>query len=56
VKVTFLFPVNGGRADGWIVVDMRPGNWSTGDFEAADIGMPGKIVITPDGQTTWLSP
>jgi hypothetical protein len=55
VKVTFLFPVNGGRADGWICVDLRPGD-EGGLVEAADIGIPGKIVITEEGQGVWLSP
>jgi hypothetical protein len=55
VKVTFFFPVNGGRADGWICVDLRPGD-EAGLVEAADIGIPGKILITAEGQTGWLSP
>jgi Galactose oxidase, central domain/Kelch motif len=55
VKVTFLFPVNGGRADGWICVDLRPGD-EAGLVEAADIGIPGKIVIRADGVGGWLSP
>jgi hypothetical protein len=55
VKVTFLFPVNGGRADGWICVDLRPGD-DAGLIEAADIGIPGKIWIRADGVGGWLSP
>jgi hypothetical protein len=55
LKVTFLFPVNGGRADGWICVDLRPGD-DAGLVEAADIGIPGKILIGADGQGGWLSP
>jgi WD40 repeat protein len=55
VKVTFLFPVNGGRADGWICVNLRPGA-GAGLIEAADIGIPGKILIREDGESGWLSP
>jgi hypothetical protein len=55
VKVTFLFPVSGGRADGWICVDLRPGD-AAGLVEAADIGIPGKIWIRADGVGGWLSP
>jgi hypothetical protein len=55
VKVTFLFPVNGDRADGWICVDLRPGD-DGGLVEAADIGIPGKIWIPAEGEGGWVSP
>ncbi len=52
VKVTFRFPANG---DGWIYVNPRPGEG--GSLVNADqIGIPGKILITADGQVGWLSP
>lgn len=50
-KVTFLFPPD----SGWIYVNPRPGEGGSlvnGD----DIGIPGKIVITADGQEVWASP
>jgi len=51
VKVTFLFPADGG----WIYVNPRPGEG--GSLVNADqIGIPGKILITADGQVGWLSP
>ena len=51
VKVTFLFPPDGG----WIYVNPRPGEG--GSLVNADqIGIPGKILITADGQVGWLSP
>jgi hypothetical protein len=51
VKVTFLFPGDGG----WIYVNPRPGEG--GSLVNADqIGIPGKILITADGQVGWLSP
>jgi hypothetical protein len=50
-KVTFLFPAEGG----WIYVNPRPGEG--GSLVNADqIGIPGKILITADGQVGWLSP
>jgi hypothetical protein len=55
VEVTFLFPVNGGRADGWICIDLRPGD-DGGLVEAADIGIPGKIWIPAEGEGGWVSP
>jgi hypothetical protein len=57
VKVTFLFPAKGGPDDGWIYVNPRPGEGGS-LVSAADIGIPGKIVIMadPDGQVGWLSP
>ena len=51
VQVTFLFPADGG----WIYVNPRPGEG--GSLVNADqIGIPGKILITADGQVGWLSP
>ena len=54
VKVTFLFPAKGGP-DGWIYVNPRPGEGGS-FFRAADIGTPGKFVITAEGDVGWLSP
>ena len=54
VKVTFRFPGEGGP-DGWVYVNARPGEGGS-LVHAADIGIPGKIVITADGQVGWLSP
>lgn len=51
VEVTFLFPVDGG----WIYVNPRPGEGG-GLVNAADIGIPGKILITAEGVEGWLSP
>jgi hypothetical protein len=52
VKVTFLFPADGG----WIYVNPRPGEGGA-LVSAADIGIPGKILITAEGgQGGWLSP
>jgi hypothetical protein len=51
VKVTFLFPPDGG----WIYVNPRPGEGGA-LVSAADIGIPGKIVVTADGQVGWFSP
>jgi hypothetical protein len=51
VKVTFLFPADGG----WIYVNPRPGEGGA-LVSADDIGIPGKIVVTADGQVAWLSP
>jgi hypothetical protein len=51
VQVTFRFPADGG----WIYVNPRPGEG--GSLVNADqIGIPGKIVITADGQVVWASP
>jgi len=52
VKVTFLFPADD---DGWIYVNPRPGEGGA-LVNADQIGIPGKIVITADGQVGWLSP
>jgi hypothetical protein len=52
MRVTFLFPAND---DGWIDVNRRPGDGG-GLVNADQIGIPGKIVITADGQVGWLSP
>jgi hypothetical protein len=54
-KVTFRFPAKGGPDDGWIYVNPRPGEGGS-LVSAADIGIPGKIWITADGQGGWLSP
>ena len=54
VNVTFRFPGEGGP-DGWVYVNARPGEGGS-LVHAADIGIPGKIVITADGQAGWLSP
>ena len=52
VQVTFRFPAN---EDGWIYVNPRP--VEGGALVNADqIGIPGKILITADGQVGWLSP
>jgi hypothetical protein len=53
VNVTFLFPAKGDPDDGWIFVNPRPGEGGS-LVSAADIGIPGKIVITADGQVGWL--
>jgi DNA-directed RNA polymerase specialized sigma24 family protein len=51
-KVTFLFPADGG----WIYVNPRPGEGGA-LVSAADIGIPGKILIGAEGgQGGWLSP
>jgi hypothetical protein len=55
VKVTFLFPTKGSPDDGWIYVNPRPGEGGA-LVSAADIGIPGKILVTADGQGGWLSP
>jgi deoxycytidylate deaminase len=52
VEVTFRFPAT---EDGWIYVNPRPGEGGS-LVHAADIGIPGKILITADGQVGWLSP
>jgi hypothetical protein len=51
VEVTFLFAADGG----WIYVNPRPGEGGA-LVNADDIGVPGKIVVTADGQVGWLSP
>ena len=51
VEVTFLFPVDGG----WIYVNPRPGEGGA-LVNADDIGIPGRILVTADGQVGWLSP
>jgi WD40 repeat protein len=51
VKVTFLFPADGG----WIYVNPRPGDGG-GLVNADQIGIPGKILIRDDGEGGWLSP
>jgi hypothetical protein len=54
-KVTFLFPAKGDPDDGWIYVNPRPGEEGA-LVGAADIGIPGKILITNEGNGGWLSP
>jgi hypothetical protein len=54
-RVTFLFPADSDPDDGWIFVNPRPGEEGA-LVGAADIGIPGKIVITAEGQVGWLSP
>jgi hypothetical protein len=51
VEATFLCPADGG----WIYVNPRPGEAGR-LVSAADIGIPGKVVVTTDGQVGWLSP
>jgi hypothetical protein len=51
VKVTFLFPADGG----WIFVNPRPGDGG-GLVNADQIGIPGKILIRAEGDAGWLSP
>ncbi len=52
VQVTFRFPTDD---DGWIYVNARPGEG--GSLVSADqIGIPGKIVITAEGDGVWASP
>jgi Kelch motif len=55
VKVTFLFPAKGDG--GWITVNPRLGDGADTAFIGADdIGMPGKIYISPEGNWGWVSP
>lgn len=55
-KVTFLFPAKG-EDPGWITVNPRAGDPAdVGFVGAADIGMPGKIVISAEGDWGWVSP
>jgi len=51
VKVTFLFPAEGG----WIDANLRPGEGG-GLLTPDQVGIPGKMVITPEGDTTWVGP
>ena len=55
VKVTFLFPADSDPDDGWICVNPRPGEEAT-LVSAADIDIPGKILISAEGDGGWLSP
>jgi hypothetical protein len=55
VKVTFLFPAEGDPNATLIFVNPRPGE-EGGLVRAADIGIPGKILIREGGQEGWLSP
>lgn len=55
VKVAFVFPAEDSPDNGGIFVNPRPGEG--GPLVKADqIGIPGKILITADGQEGWLSP
>jgi len=54
VKVTFALPAKG--VEGWAIF-VNPGNDSGGSLVGpGDFGIPGKIVVTTDGQVGWLSP
>jgi hypothetical protein len=53
VKVTFLFPADSVPDDGWVFVNPRPGD-EGGLVGAGDIGIPGKILISAEGQVGWL--
>jgi hypothetical protein len=55
VRVTFLFPAEGGQDAGWIFVNPRPDEGGS-LVSAADIGIPGKILISAEGQVGWVSP
>ena len=52
VQVTFLFPA---IEDAWIYVNPRPGEGGA-LVNAQQIGIPGRIVITGEGDAGWLSP
>ena len=52
LQVTFLFPA---IDDGWIYVNPRPGDGGA-LVNAAQIGIPGRILITAAGNGGWLSP
>jgi hypothetical protein len=51
MKVTFLLPADGG----WIDANLRPGEGG-GLLTPDQVGIPGKMVITPEGDTTWVGP
>jgi hypothetical protein len=51
MKVTFLLPAD----DGWIDANLRPGEGG-GLLTPDQVGIPGKMVITPEGDTTWVGP
>jgi hypothetical protein len=55
LKVTFLFPAKGQPDEGWIYVNPRPGEGGA-LVNAAQIGIPGKILIGAEGDGGWLSP
>ncbi|HEU5203763.1 MAG TPA: kelch repeat-containing protein [Candidatus Limnocylindrales bacterium] len=55
VKVTFRFAAKGDA--GWITVNPRLGDGADEGFIGVDdIGMPGKILIGPEGDWGWVSP
>ena len=55
VDVTFLFPAKGDG--GWITVNPRQGDGADeGSAGRNDIGRPGKIVISSEGDWNWVSP
>ena len=57
MKVTFRFPAKGVPDDGWISVNPRLGEGAdVGSVGADNIGMPGKIRITAEGDTLWVGP
>ena len=51
MKVTFLLPPDGG----WIDANLRPGEGG-GLLTPDQVGIPGKMVITPEGDPTWVGP
>jgi hypothetical protein len=51
MRVTFLFP----RQGGWIDANLRPGEGG-GLLTPDQIGIPGKMVITAEGDTHWVGP
>ena len=54
VEVTFALPAKG--VEGWAIF-VNPGNNSGGSLIGpGDFGIPGKILVTADGQVGWLSP
>ncbi len=57
MKVTFLFPAKGVPDDGWISVNPRLDDGAdVGSVGADNIGMPGKIRITAEGDAGWAGP
>jgi hypothetical protein len=57
MKVTFLFPAEGGPDGGWITIKPRLGEGAdVGSVGADNIGMPGKFRITAEGDTEWVGP
>ena len=57
VKVTFLFPAKEATDGAWITVNRRQGEGAeTGPAGRDSFGIPGKIVISTEGDTLWVSP